>query len=38
MLTIDQLSISYEQKEVVHNFSFEVKQGEILSIIGPNGS
>lgn len=38
MLKIEQLSISYEQKEVVHNFSFEVKQGEILSIIGPNGS
>ncbi|WP_446935656.1 ABC transporter ATP-binding protein [Lysinibacillus fusiformis] len=38
MLKIEQLSISYEQKEVVHNFSFEVEQGEILSIIGPNGS
>lgn len=37
MLKIEQLSISYEQKEVVHNFSFEVEQGEILSIIGPNG-
>ena len=38
MLKVEQLSISYEQKAVVHNFSFEVEQGEILSIIGPNGS
>ncbi|MFJ7888038.1 ABC transporter ATP-binding protein [Lysinibacillus xylanilyticus] len=38
MLKIEQLSVRYEQKEVVHNFSFEVAKGEILSIIGPNGS
>lgn len=38
MLTIEQLSIRYEQKEVVHNFTFDVQKGEILSIIGPNGS
>ncbi|MEG0260612.1 MAG: ABC transporter ATP-binding protein [Lysinibacillus sp.] len=38
MLTIEQLSVRYEQKEVVHNFSFDVKKGEVLSIIGPNGS
>ncbi|MFJ7667718.1 ABC transporter ATP-binding protein [Lysinibacillus sp. NPDC097195] len=38
MLKIEQLSVRYEQKEVVHNFSFEVNKGEVLSIIGPNGS
>lgn len=38
MLKIEQLSINYEKKEVVHDFSFDVKKGEILSIIGPNGS
>lgn len=38
MLKIHDLSVRYEQKEVVHNFSFEVKKGEIVSIIGPNGS
>lgn len=38
MLTVDGISIRYEQKSVIHNFSFSVKQGEVLSIIGPNGS
>lgn len=38
MLKIEQLAVRYEQKEVVHNFSFDVKKGEVLSIIGPNGS
>ena len=38
MLKIEQLSVRYEQKEVVHNFSFDVQKGEVLSIIGPNGS
>lgn len=38
MLHIEQLSVRYEQKEVVHDFSFDVKKGEVLSIIGPNGS
>lgn len=38
MLKIEQLSVRYEQKEVVHDFSFDVKKGEVLSIIGPNGS
>lgn len=38
MLKIEQLAVRYEQKEVVHNFSFDVKKGEVVSIIGPNGS
>ncbi|EON73348.1 ABC transporter ATP-binding protein [Lysinibacillus sphaericus] len=38
MLKIEQLSVCYEHKEVVHDFSFDVKKGEVLSIIGPNGS
>ena len=38
MLKIEQLSVRYEQKEVVHHFSFDVQKGEVLSIIGPNGS
>lgn len=32
------LSIAYEDKLVVDDFSFSVREGEILSIIGPNGS
>lgn len=38
MLVVEQLSVQYEQKKVVHNVSFDVKDGEVLSIIGPNGS
>ncbi len=37
MLIIDNISFSYENKEVLDNISFHVKKGELLSIIGPNG-
>lgn len=32
------LSISYGEHNVVRDIDFEVKQGEMISIIGPNGS
>ena len=32
------LSISYGENNVIKDIDFEVKQGEIISIIGPNGS
>lgn len=38
MFTVDSISIRYEQKNAISNFSFSVKQGEVMSIIGPNGS
>jgi len=38
MFTVDSISIRYEQKNIISNFSFSVKQGEVVSIIGPNGS
>ena len=38
MFTVDSISIRYEQKNVIRNFSFTVKEGEVVSIIGPNGS
>lgn len=38
MFTVDSISIRYEQKSVINNFSFSVKEGEVVSIIGPNGS
>ncbi len=37
MLIIDNISFSYENKEVLDSISFHVKKGELLSIIGPNG-
>lgn len=37
MLTIDNISFSYENKEIFENINFNVKKGQLLSIIGPNG-
>lgn len=37
MLIIDNISFSYEEKEVLDNISFAVKKGQLISIIGPNG-
>lgn len=36
-LECDQLSKSFGEVEAVHNFSLQVQQGEILSLIGPSG-
>lgn len=38
MFTVDSISVRYERKNIIRNFSFTVKQGEVVSIIGPNGS
>lgn len=38
MFRVNSVSIRYEQKNVVSDFSFHVNQEEIVSIIGPNGS
>ncbi|WP_227936137.1 heme ABC transporter ATP-binding protein [Alkalihalobacillus deserti] len=38
MITCDNITIQYGQKKVVKNLSFEVSQGEMFGIIGPNGS
>ncbi len=38
MFEVDAISVRYEQKDAIKNFSFYVKEGEIVSIIGPNGS
>lgn len=32
------LSISYDKKEIVHNVDLFINKGEIVSIVGPNGS
>jgi len=36
-LTVDDLCFSYGSAEVLHNISFELKAGELMSVIGPNG-
>lgn len=38
MLKVQDLSVHYDMIQAVHNVSFEVKQGEIVSLIGANGA
>ena len=40
MLTADGVSAKYEAslEEVIHDVSFEISEGEIVSLIGPNGA
>jgi branched-chain amino acid transport system ATP-binding protein len=38
MLQVKNLTVSYGKTEVVHNISFEVNQGEIVTILGANGA
>ncbi len=38
MLKVQNLSFSYNEKEVLKDISFEVKKGEFVGVIGPNGS
>ena len=35
---LDQVSFRYSDQWVLRDFSLEVREGEILGIIGPNGS
>lgn len=37
ILKVDNLSSGYFNKQVLNNISFELNQGDILSILGPNG-
>lgn len=37
MLEVDSLSFSYGDAAVLHDVSFELKNGELMSVIGPNG-
>ena len=38
VLTVNQLSIGYPDKELANDISFLLRRGECLGIIGPNGS
>ena len=38
LLTIENLTVSYERIKALHNISFSVDEGEIVCIIGANGA
>ena len=38
LLSIKNLSVSIEGKEILKNFSLNIKEGEVHAIMGPNGS
>jgi zinc transport system ATP-binding protein len=38
LLTVTDLNVSFGNREVIHDLSFEVRQGDCLAIIGPNGA
>lgn len=38
LLSVSNLNISFGNREVIHDLSFEVQQGDCLAIIGPNGA
>lgn len=37
MIEVKNIKVSYDSKVILENFSFKVKEGEMVSIIGPNG-
>ncbi len=38
MLKIQNLSVFYGQREILHNVNLDVASGEVLALIGPNGA
>ena len=38
MLKIQNISVSYDARRVLHDVSFDVQSGEVLALIGPNGA
>jgi iron complex transport system ATP-binding protein len=38
MLNIQNLSVSYGSRRILHDISLEVQSGEVLALIGPNGA
>ena len=38
MLKIEELSVSYGERKILHNITLNVQSGEVLALIGPNGA
>lgn len=37
-LTVSDLSVSYDKRQIVHNVGFSVPPGQVTALIGPNGT
>ncbi|WJS92949.1 ATP-binding cassette domain-containing protein [Flavobacterium johnsoniae] len=38
LIKLDDVSVSYEERKILNNISWTIKQGEFWQLIGPNGS
>src|SRR5229473_3022869 len=38
LLSVANLSVSFGKREVIHDLSFDVQEGDCVAIIGPNGA
>lgn len=38
ILKVENLNVSFKENKIINNLSFELKQGEFLTILGPNGA
>ena len=38
MLKIQNLSVYYGQRKILHDVNLDVESGEVLALIGPNGA
>ncbi|MFD1899415.1 ATP-binding cassette domain-containing protein [Enterococcus termitis] len=38
LIEVKHLSKSYQKKQVIHDISFSINEGEILCLLGPNGA
>ena len=36
-LKVENLSFSYGEREVLHDISFEIRDGSLVCLLGPNG-
>jgi branched-chain amino acid transport system ATP-binding protein len=38
LLEVDQIDVFYDDVQVLHRLSFEVRRGEIVTLLGSNGA